>query len=198
MTKILKIIRGNLQFAQPDILHFIGHGVTTMRHAVSNELHIMPLLFTTPSGNSSGTESRIPELYNHNCISFMLRQSINVDGKPRFLVLQACETASFARYLVSICPKLIVVAWVTQLLDAACYVFSKVFYETLFALLHKKRALRVADIVDTFASTRIWLLKDVSWGRALSAEGTHEGTHAKRATRAKRPVMLDARALRSP
>ena len=163
MSRLLDIIRGLSQFKQPDIIHFIGHGATLMCNAVSKEQCSMPLLFTRNiSDSASGSVTHVPELYNSKCISAMLNQSINVDGKPRLVILQACETATFARELVSKCPKLIVLSWVTRVLDAACHIFSKKFYETLFALLQRKRILMVCDIVDAFASTRIWLQKDVS------------------------------------
>ena len=154
VEKTLKVIRGLAQFPAPDVLHFIGHGLTHMRHA-DNTMTSVPLLISTAS--AGGGSQSMAEPYNQRGLTFTLNHAIKIDNKPRLVVLQACETAAYAKFLVSVSPTLIVVAWVTKLLDSVCHIFSAKFYDTLFSILHKKRRITIADVHDAFAFTRIQL-----------------------------------------
>lgn len=141
VRRLLQTIMGSMPGkSSPDILHFIGHGATLLANALTGE-HIanVPLLMTT----TGPRYERQADVYDPSAIAKALSFAVKFANKPRLIVLQACKTAAFAKKLARLEPKIIVLAWQTQVLDEGCHAFSSAFYSHLFSRLYQKGGWRM-------------------------------------------------------
>ena len=148
---LLDVITGSRAHPNPDILHFIGHGCVLVYDSFLGRPREAPLFLSRVGIDN------MPRAESFDCESIpnVLRSAIINHGRPRVIVLQTCESARFGKYLVEKIPNLIVICWITKVLDEACHVFTYLFYKSLFSEIRKSGGSCVAqDVLNAFFNAR--------------------------------------------
>jgi hypothetical protein len=152
VAKVMNVLRGmDCVEGEPDIFHFLGHGFQDLQQ---RDERFGTLRMPLRLGGMDGFRGELTqELYEHGPLVSVFRDVVQVQGKCRLIVLQACSVYALAERIVESCPGAIVIGWSTMVLNSACSDFSHHFYTSLFDLYRSRHKCLLA--VDVFRSFKL-------------------------------------------